>query len=369
MSTTSDAAVIGAGIIGLSTAYHLARQGLSVTIYESGRPGYGQSAGQSRIFRHAHDDPRLVELAVRARHQWDEWSDQLDTPLISADGAVALGDAVGDRRAILESADVEVVSLDPESLREVLPILADYNGQAMLDVRGGSIDTRAAITGLADRFRDDIVHEEVIAVHNDDDAVTVRTPTTMGKHGAVVVCAGRGTAALARGVGLTLPLRLGAHVRVSFRVRDSTVRLPTLQDGGGHFGAEGVYAAVYPDRSAYGLGIADDVDALGDGSIVDGGRLGDLATAARQYVTTALPGLDPTPVETVHCWVTTLPWGDDGVAIWRTGPVVAVAGHNMFKHAPVVGEALARTVVGGRVPAGFGPDDRLGDSRLGAPTV
>ncbi len=166
-----------------------------------------------------------------------------------------------------------------------------------------------------------------------------------------------------------LPLRLGAHVRVSFRVRDNTLRLPTLQDASGCFGAAGVYAAVYPDRSAYGLGIADDVDALDDGAIVDGGRLGDLATAASRYVTTALPGLDPTPLETVHCWVTRLPWGDDGMAIWRTGSVVAVAGHNMFKHAPVIGEALARTVVEGRVPAGFGPGDRLGDPRQGDPTV
>ncbi|WP_245403622.1 FAD-dependent oxidoreductase [Gordonia sp. 'Campus'] len=200
MSTTSDAAVVGAGIIGLSTAYHLARQGLSVTLYESGRPWYGQSAGQSRIFRHAHDDPRLVELAVRARHQWDEWSDYLGTPtpLISSDGAVALGGAVTDRHAILERAGVEVVSLDPASLLEILPVLAEYDGEAMLDVRGGSIDTRAAISGLANRFRDDFVHEEVIAVHQDGDAVSVRTPTTLGKHGTVVVCAGRDRGARTR---------------------------------------------------------------------------------------------------------------------------------------------------------------------------
>ncbi|AFR49151.1 NAD(P)/FAD-dependent oxidoreductase [Gordonia sp. KTR9] len=360
MPRVSDVAVVGAGIIGLSAAYRLVRQGLSVTVYDVGRPGHGQSAGQSRIFRHAHDDRRLVDLAVRARHHWDVWSDEFGIPLISPDGAVMLGDAVPRRRGLLERAGVTVVPLDAQGLREVMPVLADYQGEAMLDVDGGSIDTRSAIAGLSGRLSGTFVHEEVLAAHSDGDTVTIRTPTTVGEHGAAVVCAGRGTAPLARGLGVAIPVRLGAHVRVSFAVRDSNLRLPTLQDGSGHFGADAVYAAGYPDRSAYGLGIADDIDAHDDGTLDDATRLGELADAAGRYVATALPGLDPTPRDIVHCWVTTLPWGDDGVALWRTGPVVAVAGHNMFKHAPVIGEALAETVVAGRVPSGFAPEDRLG---------
>ncbi|MGC4964285.1 NAD(P)/FAD-dependent oxidoreductase [Gordonia sp. DT101] len=360
MSVTSDVAVVGAGIIGLSTAYHLAEQGLSVTIYESGVPGRGQSAGQSRIFRHAHDDPRLIELAVRARELWRGWSDEFGTELVSDDGAIALGGAVPRRLALLRQAGVPVEAIDRGALRELLPALADYDGAAMIDPGGGSIHTRAAIEALRSRFADRIVAEQVISLHHRGDGVTVHAPTTLGDHGAVVICAGRGTAALARGVGLALPVRLGAHVRVSFATRGRVDRLPTLQDGSGAFGATGVYAAAYPDRSGYGLGLSENVEAHDDGAIDDGPRLTRLASAAAEYVERALPGMDPTPRDVVHCWVTALPWGDDGVAIWQAGRIFAVAGHNLFKHAPVIGAAGADAVRAGRVPAGFTADDRLG---------
>jgi sarcosine oxidase len=57
--------------VGLATGYALTERGVSVTVYERGVPGHGQSGGESRIFRHAHDDPRLVAFARRSRLTWD----------------------------------------------------------------------------------------------------------------------------------------------------------------------------------------------------------------------------------------------------------------------------------------------------------
>ena len=362
MALTSDVAVIGAGIIGLSTAYQLAQQGSTVTVYETGTPGFGQSAGQSRIFRHAHDDPRLVELAVRARAHWRRWEDELGAPLVSGDGGLALGDTALRRLpAMQQYSEIGAREIGSDELHSLLPQLAHYDGPAVFDPSAGSIHTRTVIELLSQSLGDHVVREQVISLRSVDDGVQVRCPTLVGEHAAAVVCAGRGTAALARGVGIEIPVQLGAHVRVSFAVRDGADgRLPTLQDGSGAFGFSGVYAAAYPDRSAYGLGLADSVDADVDGAIVDGDALARHAHDARAYVSRALPGFDSTPTGIVHCWVTTLPWGDDGVGIWQNGPVFALAGHNLFKHAPTIGETLALAVDVGSVPTPFTPADKLG---------
>ncbi|HET8754784.1 MAG TPA: hypothetical protein VFM58_02165, partial [Solirubrobacteraceae bacterium] len=49
----------------------------------------------------------------------------------------------------------------------------------------------------------------------------------------------------------------------------------------------------------------------------------------------------PRPCESRHCWVTELPWSRDGIAAWEADGLLIVAGNNLFKHAPVLGRALA----------------------------
>lgn len=363
MATGTDVAVIGAGIVGLATAYSLQRAGVSVTVYEAGEPGGGQSAGDSRIFRHAHADPRLARFAARSRGLWREWGDDLDAELVSLDGAVALGPSLDEKLDVLRDVGgVDARPIDAAELADRLPLLAAYDGPAMLDASGGSIHAATAVERLVERLGDALVRDHVLAVRpTGSGTVEVRTGARCAEHGHVVVCAGRGTTAIAHGLGLSLPVRHAAHVRLTFAVDGPAPGvLATLQDSSGVFGETGVYAAASPDRTRYGVGIVEEVPVNGDGQAVDAASLHALAERTVAYVRRALPGLDPNPVGHVHCWVTTLPWGDDGVAAWQRDGVTLVAGHNLFKQAPALGEVLAEVATGGAVPAELTPDARLG---------
>jgi len=366
MSDAADVAVIGGGIVGLSTAYALVEQGISVRLYETGLPGNGQSAGESRIFRHAHGDPRLVASARDSRAIWDEWAERFGVELVSPDGVVALGSTVHNRLKVLDRVGgVPARAIDSSELSERVPLLADYTGPAMLDEAGGAIRTRAAIAALAGRLGDAVLTGEVISIRAiGGGRVELRSVSDRADYSRVVVCAGRETARLARSVGLSLPVRLAAHVRLTFDVKgDAPERVACLQDGSGHFGEVGVYATPLPGNRRYAVGLSQTVGVREDGALLEPRELASLAERARAYVMRALPGLESEPAEFVHCWVTELPWSEDGLAVWEADGILFLAGHNLFKHAPWLGRMLARAAAGDGLEPELSPEARLGEPR------
>jgi sarcosine oxidase len=326
-------AVIGAGIVGLATAFALLERGADVTVYERGEPGAEQSRGESRIFRHAHDDPRLVALAVEARAAWREWERRFGVELVSGDGSVLLGPAAERRAELLREAGLEV-----REAREH-PLIGPCTG--ILDVDGGVIRTRAAIAALVAALGDRLVTREIIGGGEPPAGADLCDAARMSAlealpHDRIVGCAGRDTAALAG----DLPVRTYDHVRLTFPLRDAPpALLPCLQDT-----RRGAYGDPMPGNDRFAVGLGDDPE------------------ETVNHVAETLPGLIPEPVDAVECTVTELPWGHDGIAVWDTGRVIFIAGNNMFKHAPVLGRALAAAALGDGLRQELSPEARLGRS-------
>jgi sarcosine oxidase len=269
---------------------------------------------------------------------------------------------------MLQDAGVAARLIGADELRERLPILAPFDGPAMLDEEGGSIRTTAMVRALVDALGGALVADEVLSVRPSGDGVEVRSGGRTDTYERVVVAAGRGTAALARSVGVDLPVDDAAHVRLTFAVAgDPPPRMATLQDSSGTFGETGIYAAALPGNRGFGLGLSDTTAGRADGSLLLPEELADLAARASDYVRRALPGLRAEPVDVRHCFTTELAWAEDGMAVWEHDGVLFPAGHNLFKQAPGLGRKLAAAACGEDLRAELTPAARLGAPADAAP--
>jgi glycine/D-amino acid oxidase-like deaminating enzyme len=76
-----DVAVIGGGIVGCSTAYFLARRGVSVAVFEKGRIAGEQSGRNWGWVRQQGRSPVELPLMIRSLHLWQELSRDLGEDL------------------------------------------------------------------------------------------------------------------------------------------------------------------------------------------------------------------------------------------------------------------------------------------------
>ncbi|HEY8534977.1 MAG TPA: FAD-dependent oxidoreductase [Vicinamibacterales bacterium] len=128
----ADIAVIGAGIIGASCAYHCAKRGLKVALIDAGVPAGGTSGACDGYVAVSSKKPGLVmELALESKRLYPHLVRVLprDVEYRETGGMLLVEDAadmdkLGAHVAALESIGVPVEFLDRRALREVEPNLS-----------------------------------------------------------------------------------------------------------------------------------------------------------------------------------------------------------------------------------------------------
>src|SRR5947207_11789980 len=113
----ADVVVIGAGVMGLTTAWRLAIAGADVLVLEQFCVGHhhGSSHGPTRVFRVLYADPTYVRMAQRAIPLWRELEDASGSALLNMTGGFHVDDrsVLDYERAVLEQCGASCTDLGP----------------------------------------------------------------------------------------------------------------------------------------------------------------------------------------------------------------------------------------------------------------
>lgn len=151
---TSDVAIIGAGIVGCSTAYFLAREGVRVTVHDPAGIGAGASGRNNGIVEHPYDTPSAPLF-----HESVELMRELLGDAMPRDPAGALllaGDEPSARDLLTHYSQFPELAaelLDPDGVRAKEPVLAGGLWGCMLRT-GYPISPLEATTAVAARARE-----------------------------------------------------------------------------------------------------------------------------------------------------------------------------------------------------------------------
>jgi sarcosine oxidase len=349
--TSSDIAVVGAGIVGMSVTHALRERGVDVVCLDDAEPGQGQSAGRARIFRHFLATPQLAAMAVEARTAWDAWSQRAGERLLLTNGWLRLGGERAADLAFLRDAGIPATELEPDDAVARMPVMARPDGPLLFDPLAGSARTEATIAALVHWVGPALRRERVERVDATRGSAVLRTSEGTHTCAQCLICAGAGTDRLAGTAGPRIVQHRRAHLRLTFRRRTGIgAALPSWSDRSGIHG-EMAYG-VPTDGETYGVGIAQPdaypVGAPGTDAVAPGADLSGARRRIVDYVRSAFPGLDPEPVDEVVRLTTTLDGREeDAFTFRRVGPVAGFAGGNLFKFAPVLGTRLAGALLDG----------------------
>jgi sarcosine oxidase len=159
-SETHDVVVVGAGVFGAWTAFHLARRGQRVLLVDAYGPGNSRasSGGESRIIRMGYGaDELYTRWAMRSLVQWKElFAETLRSPTLFQQTGVlwlASKDDVGfkEMTAVLTRCKVPFESLSESAIVERYPQFSSHAlGVGILETESGVLMARRAVSEVVE---------------------------------------------------------------------------------------------------------------------------------------------------------------------------------------------------------------------------
>jgi len=358
VNTAADVLIVGAGVIGAATAFHLTRLGAgSVTVLDRASVGSGMSSRSSALVRMHYTFPPEVDLAVRSDIMFDAWTELTGRPsCVRRTGFVRLvhneeADLLRANVAMQRDRGAQAEVIDATELSRLAPGLrTDDVKCAAWEPRGGYGDGAIVAGDLLAATREAGAcyrpNTPVRALITDGERVTgVETDAGPVYAGVTVLACGVWSPPLLAAAGIDLPIETELHhvavVRhppgggASVACIDSTTQTYFRPEAGGQMTLVGGFTGprgADPDRvpanaqsgELAGLigSAARRVPALADGGIAAG------ITGVYDMTPDARPML--------------------GEVAGRPGLVLAAGFSGMgFKISPAVGEALAELIVAG----------------------
>jgi sarcosine oxidase len=358
---TYDVAVVGAGVFGAWTAWHLAQRGERVVLLDAYGPAHSRasSGGETRIIRMGYGaDELYTRWSQQSLAQWKEFFAAKKQPLFLETGVLWMGGGKDGRlretAATLKRCGVLFEELDRPALeKRYTQIGFEGIAQAILEPGSGVLMARRAVVAVVEDAVRLGAEYRCAQAMNPREAGRVESITT--SQGERIV-AGEFVFACGPWFGKVFPDVLGARIFPSRQevfffgmpAGDSRFAPPELPTW--LFQEDLVYGM--PDIESRGLKIAFDhhgerVDPDTQSRIVST----EVTEKARKYVARRFPALRDAPiVETRVCQYENTSSGDflidrhpDLENVWFVG---GGSGHG-FKHGPAVGEYIAGQLLDG----------------------
>jgi glycine/D-amino acid oxidase-like deaminating enzyme len=222
--TVYDLAIIGAGVMGLFTAFYASRRGASVLVLDPWRVGDPRAASFSltRSIRNDYLDPLYARLAFEARTLWLDFQGESSEPFLIECGCLNLAKAgvtpvlaetyAEQSYRVLQRLHLKTDAFDRDALRARFPQFDADLGR--LDVQAGLLYvppiTQALLAGLRAARVAIEQHTPVERISRRQARIVIQTPVGERLAERLVVTAGLGTndmLARTEGCDLRLPLR------------------------------------------------------------------------------------------------------------------------------------------------------------------